>query len=94
MKQKFNKVKMEHHILKEFTDFLRNVERIPGVQRIIPGRIDRQQKGSSMMRCKISYGTHSGLKCMMCKGSTAQELFITCEKDKLEDIKEQIEHLI
>lgn len=83
MKTKFKKVKTEHHILPEFQGFLLEIEQHEKITRIIPGRISRQQKGSSERRFSISYPTATGIKCIMSKGSTAQELFVICsEKDK------------
>jgi hypothetical protein len=76
MKSTFSKIKTEHHILAEFHPFLRELETLSQIQRIIPGRIDRKQKKSSIERFRISYTTSNGTKCIMSKWSTAQELFI------------------
>lgn len=80
MKLGFKKVKTEHTILSEFHPLLRKIENLDQIQRIIPWRIMRQQKGSSDLRFLISYQTTSGLKAKMSKGSTSQELFIICQK--------------
>ena len=80
MKLGFKKVKTEHTILSEFHPLLRKIEKLDQIQRIIPWRIMRQQKGSSDLRFSISYQTTSGLKAKMSKGSTSQELFIICQK--------------
>ena len=80
MKPGFKKVKTEHTILSEFHPLLRKIENLDQIQRIIPWRIMRQQKGSSDLRFSISYQTTSGLKAKMSKGSTSQELFIICQK--------------
>ena len=80
MKLGFKKVKTEHTILSEFHLLLRKIENLDQIQRIIPWRIMRQQKGSSDLRFSISYQTTSGLKAKMSKGSTSQELFIICQK--------------
>lgn len=80
MKLGFKKVKTEHTILSEFNPLLRKIENLDQIQRIIPWRIMRQQKGSSDLRFSISYQTTSGLKAKMSKGSTSQELFIICQK--------------
>lgn len=80
MKLGFKKVKIEHTILSEFHPLLRKIENLDQIQRIIPWRIMRQQKGSSDLRFSISYQTTSGLKAKMSKGSTSQELFIICQK--------------
>lgn len=80
MKLGFKKVKTEHTILSEFHPLLRKIENLDQIQRIIPWRIMRQQKGSSDLRFSISYQTTSGLKAKISKGSTSQELFIICQK--------------
>lgn len=86
MKHDQGKIKKEHHTLKEFEAFLQNLQKLPEVKRIIPGRISRQQKGSSHTAITISYPTESGIKCIMKKGSTAQELFIVCDSTAIEKI--------
>lgn len=90
----FKKIKTEHHILKEFHKILSQIEKIAQIHRIIPGRVNRQQKWSSQARFKISYNTHSGIKCIMSKGSTAQELFIICDNINSSIIQEQIQKLL
>lgn len=82
----FKKVKTVHHILPEFHAFLAEIEKMPEISRIIPWRISRQQKGSSEVRFRVSYPTNAGLKCIMSKGSTAQELFIICNQQNVEKI--------
>lgn len=91
---KFHKVKTEHTILKEFHKFLQHIEKIPEIQRIIPGRINRIQSGKSEVHINFSYITPSGLKYNMCKGSTAQEVFVVCTKEAEELVKQQIEAII
>ncbi|AHB40935.1 hypothetical protein P148_SR1C00001G0124 [candidate division SR1 bacterium RAAC1_SR1_1] len=86
MKVTFQKVKTEHHILPEFKKLLLTIEKHPHIHRIIPGRINRQQKGSSELLFKISYPTPSGIKCIMSKGSTAQELFVICGEENIPEI--------
>lgn len=87
---KFTKVKTEHHILSEFHAFLAKIEEFEEIHRMIPGRISRQQKGSSQLRFRISYPTASGLKCTMSKGSTAQELFIICAGEDIPRLQEKL----
>lgn len=88
VKIKFQKVKTEHTIMEEFYQILLEIEKNPAILRIIPGRISRQQKGSSEFRFKVSYWTESGIKCIMSKWATAQELFVVCnDKDKSELIE-------
>ncbi|NOZ44875.1 MAG: hypothetical protein GXP45_07180 [bacterium] len=44
MKQKFQKVKTEHHLIEGFDKLLLTIEKHPLIRKIIPGRISRQQK--------------------------------------------------
>lgn len=82
MKLKFKKVKTEHTIMEEFHKILSEIEKNPMIIRMIPWRISRQQKGSSDLRFKVCYPTDSGIKCIMSKWATAQELFVVCVKEK------------
>ena len=93
MKLGFKKVKTEHTILSEFHPLLRKIENLDQIQRIIPWRIMRQQKGSSDLRFSISYQTTSGLKAKMSKGSTSQELFIICQKGREAEAKTLINNI-
>ena len=93
MKLGFKKVKTEHTILSEFHPLLRKIENLDQIQRIIPWRIMRQQKGSSDLRFSISYQTTSGLKAKMSKGSTSQELFIICQKGTEAEAKTLINNI-
>lgn len=90
MRIKFKKVKTEHHIIPEFAKLLLEIEKNTNIIRIIPGRISRQQKGSSEMRFRITIPTNSWFKCIMSKWATAQEVFIVCEEINLEEIKNDI----
>jgi len=94
MKISYQKVKTEHHILPEFKKLLLTIEKHPHIHRIIPWRINRQQKWSSELFFKISYPTASWLKCIMSKWSTAQELFIVCPDQYVDEIKEFVKEVI
>ena len=94
MGSKFTKTKTEHHILPEFHKLIVEIEKQALICRIIPGRISRQQKWSSEMRFKVSYPTTSGIKCIMSKGATAQELFIVCNDKDTEVITEYLHSFI
>lgn len=93
MKSLFTKIKTEHHILKEFHKMLQELEKYPAIHRMIPWRIDRQQKKSSTQRFRISYPTKQWLKCIMSKWSTAQELFIISAAQDYDAIIQHIESL-
>jgi len=88
------KIKKEHHILKEFEKILDNISQIDEIQKIIPWRISRQQKWTSKCIISFSYFTTSWLKYNLKKGSTAQELFIVCNKKNNNIVKEEINKII
>lgn len=90
----FIKVKTEHHILKEFHWFLREIEKITQIQRIIPWRIVREQSGRWEMRINFSYTTPTGLKYKLCKGSTAQEVFVIVQQGTSQIVQDKIEIII
>jgi len=94
MNNKLAKTKTVHHILPEFQRLLLEIEKQPLISRMIPGRISRQQKWSSELRFKISYNTPSGIKCIMSKGATAQELFIVCNEKDTEKVIESLNGFI
>jgi len=94
MNTKFAKTKTVHHILPEFHKLIREIEKYSLIIRIIPGRISRQQKWSSETHFKVSYPTTSGIKCIMSKGATAQELFIICNEKDTDAITEYLNTLI
>ena len=75
------KIKKEHHILKEFEKELEQIAQIEQIQKIIPGRISRQQKSTSHKIMSFSYFTNSGLKLKIKKWATAQEVFIVCKQE-------------
>jgi len=84
------KIKKEHGILDEFKKFLEQLEKIGEIQKIIPWRISRKQSWSSLKKISFSYFTISWMKINLKKGSTAQEVFIVCNKWNKEIVKEQI----
>jgi len=94
MKSSFKKVKTEHHILEDFHKILKLIEQINTIHKIVPWRVNRQQKGSSEKRFRVSYDTESGFKCIMSKGSTAQELFIICDTQTKEQTKLNIQQIL
>jgi len=87
----FKKVKTEHTILKDFIKLLQYIEKSDLVQRIIPWRISRQQKGSSALYVHFSYFTATWCKYNMSKWWTSQELFVVCREEDRESVKEYIQ---
>ena len=94
MRTKFKKVKTEHHILPDFQKLLLEIEKDPNINRIIPGRIYRKQKWSSELRFRITIPTDSGFKCIMSKWATAQELFVVCNPENSDSIKNNIKEVV
>lgn len=84
------KIKKEHNILSEFEDFLKNLEKVEEIQKIIPWRISRKQSWSSLQKVSFSYFTKSGLKIILKKWSTVQEVFLVCNAKDNEKVKEKI----
>ncbi len=76
--------------MKDFLPLLRKIEKLDEVQRIIPGRVARSQWGSGFLHFTLSYPTEAGLKYMMKKWGTAQEVFILCAENEKESIIENI----
>lgn len=73
------KIKTQHHSLSEFDWFLKFLQWIKQIDRIIPWRISRKQSSASWVFITFSYFTDSWLKYNMKKWSTSQELFIVCK---------------
>lgn len=88
------KIKKEHNILDEFKDFLEDIEKIKEIKKIIPWRISRKQSWSSLEKVSFSYFTISGMKLNLKKGSTVQEVFIVCNEDYKDIVKEKILKLV
>lgn len=88
MKYQSWKIKTEHHIMQEFIPFLDWLQKIQQVKRIIPGRISRQQKWTWDQNISFSYMTTSGFKIKVKKWSTAQEIFIICDENDKEILKD------
>jgi len=88
MKYQSGKIKTEHHIMEEFIPFLDWLQKIDQVKRIIPGRISRQQKWTSDKNISFSYMTTSGFKIKLKKWSTAQEVFVICDNDDKDNLKD------
>ena len=84
------KIKKEHHIMKEFEEFLQKISNYQEIQKIIPWRISRQQKSSSHKIVSFSYFTNSWLKLKIKKWATAQEVFVVCNENDKNILKNKI----
>jgi len=93
-KSDYKKTKLEHHILPDFAKLLLEIEKNPKINRIIPWRINRQQKWSSEMRFRVTIPTTSWFKCIMSKWSTAQELFVICDEKNIHEVQDYIQNCV
>jgi hypothetical protein len=80
--------------MNEFKSFLKEIEKIVEIYRIIPWRISRQQKWTSNKFISFSYYTTTWLKYNLKKWWTAQEVFIVCKKENKETVNKQISLII
>ncbi len=94
MKYQDWKIKKEHHIMKEFDKFLKNLEKLESIQRIVPGRVSRKNSWQSKTFITISYFTTSWMKLSMKKGSTSQELFLIFDLKLKDDVLSAVEKII
>ena len=83
MKYNKTKIKQQHGIMKEFQWVLQKLATSDAIKRIVPWRIARSQWSSSHYIFSASYPTTSGLKCMMKKWWTAQEVFLIGNADEI-----------
>lgn len=80
--------------MKEFEDFLKNLENISKIQRIVPWRVSRKNSWQAKIFITISYFTNSWMKLSMKKGSTSQELFLIFNLENKQDVLLQVEKTI
>ena len=90
MKYIHHKIKQQHGIIEEFYEILYRISQISMISKIVPGRIHRQQKWSSALGMTYSYSQLSGLKYIMKKWSTAQEVFVICRTADQEIVQQKI----
>ncbi|MCX8096258.1 MAG: DUF2103 domain-containing protein [Spirochaetes bacterium] len=82
-------VKRQHTVLKDFVKFLESFTSDGLAQSIIPGRISTKGSKSSSGEniVELQYETKTGLKLLLKKGTTVQEVFVvTSDKDKIKDL--------
>ncbi len=82
-KYRKGKVKLEHHLIEGAEEYIGQLEKLPSVKSIIPGRIFRNQKGRGQKGIFLKYETPSGWKLLLKNGSTVQELFIITDDKEL-----------
>ncbi|ASI99992.1 DUF2103 domain-containing protein [Thermococcus gorgonarius] len=84
-------VKREHHFLKRLEKPLEEIARIPGVKKVIPGRI--YASDSRGFEIKVTRETQTGLKLVAKSDGSVQEVFLVVDKADRGRVWEEIEKL-
>ena len=84
-------VKREHHFLKGLEKPLEQIAAIPGVKKVIPGRI--YASDSRGFEIKVTRETQTGLKLVAKSDGSVQEVFLVVDKADRIEVREEIEKL-
>jgi len=84
-------VKREHHFLKSIEKPLEEIANIPGVKKVIPGRI--YASDSRGFEIKVTRETQSGLKLVAKSDGSVQEIFLVVDKSERELVRKEVEKL-
>ena len=84
-------VKREHHFLRGLEKPLEEIASIPGVKKVIPGRI--YASDSRGFEIKVSRETKSGLKLIAKSDGSVQEVFLVVDRADRERVREEIGRL-
>ena len=84
-------VKREHHFLKGLEKPLEQIAAIPGVKKVIPGRI--YASDSRGFEIKVTRETQTGLKLVAKSDGSVQEVFLVVDKADRIEVRERIELL-
>ncbi|ASJ09718.1 hypothetical protein A3L11_01745 [Thermococcus siculi] len=84
-------VKREHHFLKGLEKPLEDIARIPGVKKVIPGRI--YASDSRGFEIRVSRETQTGLKLIAKSDGSVQEVFLVVSKADREGVRREIKRL-
>ncbi|WP_297549470.1 DUF2103 domain-containing protein [Thermococcus sp.] len=84
-------VKREHHFLKGLEKPLEEIAQIPGVKKVIPGRI--YASDSRGFEIKVTRETQTGLKLVAKSDGSVQEVFLVVDKKDRAWVKGRIEML-
>ena len=85
-------VKREHHFLKGLERPLEEIAQIPGVKKVIPGRI--YASDSRGFEIRVSRETKTGLKLIAKSDGSVQEVFLVVDKGDRERVREEIEKMV
>ncbi|MCA6213703.1 hypothetical protein GBV73_10935 [Thermococcus sp. 101 C5] len=84
-------VKREHHFLKGLEKPLEEIASIPGVKKVIPGRI--YASDSRGFEIKVTRETHAGLKLVAKSDGSVQEVFLVVDREQREFVWKKIDEL-
>ena len=84
-------VKREHHFLKGLERPLEEIAQIPGVKKVIPGRI--YASDSRGFEIRVSRETKTGLKLIAKSDGSVQDVFLVVDKADREKVWREIERL-
>ncbi|WP_297536464.1 DUF2103 domain-containing protein [Thermococcus sp.] len=84
-------VKREHHFLKGLEKPLEEIASIPGVKKVIPGRI--YASDSRGFEIKVTRETQTGLKLVAKSDGSIQEVFLVVDRLDRARVREAIERL-
>ena len=85
-------LKMEHHFLKGLERPLEMIAGIPGVKKVIPGRI--YASDSRGFEIKVSRETLTGLKLIAKSDGSVQDVFLVVDRAERERVREAILKLV
>ncbi|NJE02447.1 DUF2103 domain-containing protein [Thermococcus sp. JdF3] len=84
-------VKREHHFLKGLEKPLERIAAIPGVKKVIPGRI--YASDSRGFEIKVTRETPAGLKLVAKSNGSVQEVFLVVDRAERDRVRSEIERL-
>jgi len=88
-----SKIKYQHGMIPGLRRFLeRELEPLPDIQAIIPGRIERKRGASSGLRVRLQYETDTGFKLLAHGPGTVQEVFLV--SDERERLRSRLGELL
>ena len=85
-------VKREHHFLKGLEKPLEEIAQIPGVKKVIPGRI--YASDSRGFEIKVTRETQTGLKLVAKSDGSVQEVFLVVDSADRTKVWEEIGRLL
>ncbi len=85
-------VKREHHFLKGLEKPLVRIAAIPGVKKVIPGRI--YASDCRGFEIKVSRETKTGLKLVAKSDGSVQDVFLVVDRENRKRVWEEIEKMV